>query len=88
MNDADVIELLQSAVWASCLVAGPMVIPAMVTGIVVAMLQAVTQVQESTLTFVPKMAVAVLAAFAASSLMGSQLMLLTERTYGWIATGF
>lgn len=88
MNDADAIELLQAAVWSSCLVAGPMVLPAMVIGIIVAMLQAVTQVQESTLTFVPKMVVAVFAAFAASSLVGSQLMLLTERTYGWIATGF
>jgi flagellar biosynthesis protein FliQ len=88
MNESDAVELLQSAIWSSCLVAGPMVIPAMLIGIVIAVLQAVTQVQESTLTFLPKMGVVIAGAFAASSLIGSQLSILTERSYGWIATGF
>ncbi|NJM28734.1 MAG: flagellar export apparatus protein FliQ [Rhizobiales bacterium] len=88
MNETDAIEMLQAAVWATCLVAGPVILPAMFVGVLVAMLQAVTQIQEGTLTFLPKMAVAVVAAFMASSLIGSQLVLLTERSYGWIASGF
>jgi flagellar biosynthetic protein FliQ len=88
MNETDAIEILQSAVWTTCLVAGPVILPAMLVGVLIAMLQAVTQIQEGTLTFLPKIAVAVVAAFAASSLIGSQLMLLTERSYDWIATGF
>jgi flagellar biosynthetic protein FliQ len=88
LNETDAIELLQSAIWAACLIAGPMVLPAMIGGIVIAMLQAVTQVQESTLTFVPKMGIVIVAGFAASSLIGSQLMLLTEKSFEWIVTGF
>jgi flagellar biosynthesis protein FliQ len=86
VNETDAIELLQSAMWTACLVAGPMVLPAMLVGIVIAVLQAVTQIQENTLTFLPKMAVVILCAFAASSLIGSQLVLLTEKSYGWIAS--
>jgi flagellar biosynthetic protein FliQ len=88
MNETDAIEMLQAAVWTTCLVAGPVILPAMIVGVLVAMLQAVTQIQEGTLTFLPKMAVAVVSAFAASSLIGSQLVLLTERSYAWIASGF
>lgn len=88
MNESDAVELLQSAIWSSCLVAGPMVLPAMLVGIIIAVLQAVTQVQESTLTFLPKMVVVVGGAFAGSALIGSQLSILTERSYGWIVTGF
>lgn len=88
MNETDAIEMLQAAAWASFMVGGPIILPAMLIGILVAMLQAVTQIQEGTLTFLPKIAVAILAGFAASSLIGSQLTLLAERSYGWIATGF
>ncbi len=37
------------------LLAGPMLIAAMVIGIIVSVLQAITQINESTLTFIPKM---------------------------------
>jgi flagellar biosynthesis protein FliQ len=88
MNESDAVEMLQAAIWAACLVAGPLVVPAMVIGIVIAVLQAATQVQESTLTFLPKMAVVIISAFAASSLIGSQLILLAENAYGRIAAGY
>ncbi len=88
MNETDAIELMQSAVWSACIVAGPMVLPAMFVGIIIAVLQAATQVQESTLTFLPKMIVVVVGAFAASSLIGSQLSILAEQSFSWIKTGF
>jgi flagellar biosynthetic protein FliQ len=37
------------------LIAGPMLIAAMAIGIIVSVLQAITQINESTLTFIPKM---------------------------------
>ena len=88
MNDSDAIELLQSALWATLIVSGPLVLPAMVIGVLVALVQALTQVQETTLTFVPKMIVVFIAAFATSSLIGSQLLHLTEQAYERIATGY
>jgi flagellar biosynthetic protein FliQ len=42
------------------LVAGPMLITAMVIGIIVSVLQAITQINEATLTFIPKMLAVIL----------------------------
>ncbi len=42
------------------LVAGPMLIAAMVIGIIVSVLQAITQINEATLTFIPKMVAIIL----------------------------
>jgi flagellar biosynthesis protein FliQ len=88
MNDSDAIELLQSALWVTMLISGPLVLPATIVGVIVALAQALTQVQETTLTFVPKMIVVFIAAFSVSSLIGSQLLHLTEQSYERIVTGF
>jgi flagellar biosynthetic protein FliQ len=42
------------------LIAGPMLIAAMAIGIIVSVLQAITQINESTLTFIPKMVAIIL----------------------------
>lgn len=42
------------------LIAGPMLIAAMVIGIIVSVLQAITQINEATLTFIPKMVAIIL----------------------------
>lgn len=42
------------------LIGGPMLIAAMVIGIIVSILQAITQINEATLTFIPKMVAIVL----------------------------
>ena len=54
MNEVDALELVQAAIWTIIVAAGPAVGLAMLLGIVIALLQAVTQIQEVTLTFVPK----------------------------------
>ena len=67
---------------------GPAVIAAMVVGLAVALFQALTQIQETTLTFVPKI-VAVLAILAlTASFIGSQLFVFTEQTYALIEKGY
>jgi flagellar biosynthesis protein FliQ len=88
MNEADAMKLVQDAIWAVIVGSGPAVTAAMIIGIAIAILQALTQVQEATLTFVPK----ILAVFAALLLLApvaaSQLMTFTEEVYARIATGF
>ncbi len=42
------------------LIAGPMLLAAMVIGIIVSVLQAITQINEATLTFIPKMVAIIL----------------------------
>ena len=54
MNEADALKLVQDAIWAVIVGSGPAVGAATVVGVVIALIQALTQVQEATLTFVPK----------------------------------
>lgn len=50
-------ELVRHAVMMALLVAAPLLIAALVVGVIVSLVQAVTQVQEQTLSFLPKLAV-------------------------------
>ncbi len=54
MNEADALDIMQAAVWTVLVAAGPAVLAAMIVGVAIAFIQALTQVQEMTLTFVPK----------------------------------
>lgn len=54
MNEADVLEVLRSGIWAVLAIAAPPLLVAVVVGVAIALVQALTQVQEMTLTFVPK----------------------------------
>jgi flagellar biosynthetic protein FliQ len=49
------VELLRRAVTLALLVAAPMLVTALLVGVVVSLVQAVTQIQEQTLTFIPKL---------------------------------
>ena len=55
MSEEMVMSLASEAVKTTVLLAGPLLGVAMVVGILVSVMQAVTQVNESTLTFIPKM---------------------------------
>src|SRR6266704_3378624 len=54
MNEADALDILHLSIWTILVGAGPAVCAAMVVGILFALFQALTQIQEMTLTFVPK----------------------------------
>ena len=54
MNEVDALSIGQAAVWTVILASLPSVVTAMVIGTSIALLQALTQVQEVTLTFIPK----------------------------------
>ncbi len=57
MSGSEVAALAQSAFWVVLAIAGPMLLAALVVGVGIGLLQALTQVQEMTLTFVPKLLV-------------------------------
>lgn len=54
MTYAMVLSLGREALLVSLAAAGPVLILGLVTGIVISLMQAVTQIQEPTLTFIPK----------------------------------
>ena len=57
MTTGDVISLLQRTLFTMLAVGGPIVMATMAVGLVISILQAATQVNEATLTFVPKLVV-------------------------------
>lgn len=62
MNEPLFYDTLREGLWVAVKISLPMLAVALATGLVVGLLQALTSVQEMTLTFVPKMA-AMLGAF-------------------------
>ncbi|WP_428648650.1 flagellar biosynthesis protein FliQ [Roseibium sp.] len=54
MTGGEVLDLAREAVWTMILVAGPVMIVGLLVGVVIALFQALTQIQEMTLVFVPK----------------------------------
>jgi flagellar biosynthetic protein FliQ len=55
MSHALVVDLARNAMMLAMLIAGPMLVVALLIGLAVSILQAVTQIQEQTLAFVPKL---------------------------------
>ncbi len=54
MTPDDVVAIARRALETTLLLAGPLLLASLVVGVVISLLQAVTQIQEQTLTFVPK----------------------------------
>ncbi|MFG1400475.1 flagellar biosynthesis protein FliQ [Xanthobacter sediminis] len=88
MNEADALDLVNSAIWTVLVAAGPSVAVAMAVGLFVALFQALTQIQEMTLTFIPKILAVLAVAALTASFMGSHIMAFTEEVYARIATGY
>lgn len=88
MNEVDALELVRSAIWTIIIGAGPAVGAAMVVGIAIALIQALTQIQEVTLTFIPKIIAILLVTLLTGSFIGSQIFAFTEQVYARIETGF
>ena len=57
MNEDLIIQLGQETLKTTAMLAGPMLIAALVIGLIVSFLQAITQINEATLTFIPKIVV-------------------------------
>ena len=88
MNEADALELLRTALWTVIVGSAPAVIAAMVVGIAIALVQALTQIQETTLTFVPKLVVVFLVLLISGSFIGGQVFAFSEQIYARIEHGF
>lgn len=54
MNQGDILTLAQDAIRTVLMIAAPMLVISLVVGLTVSIIQAVTQIQEATLAFVPK----------------------------------
>ena len=88
MSEADALDIVQSAIWTILLAAGPAVAAAMIVGISIALFQALTQVQEVTLTFIPKIvAILIVTAFTAP-FIGQVINAFAQQVFSRIENGF
>ena len=88
MSEAEILDLLREALGAAALMAAPLLAAALVTGLVIGLLQALTSIQELTLTFVPKALVMLITFWVSAGMMTALVVRLFEdRVLALIAGG-
>ena len=60
MSESQFIDLLQQTIWMMLMLSAPVLVSSLVIGVLISIFQAVTQIQETTLSFVPKIIIAML----------------------------
>jgi flagellar biosynthesis protein FliQ len=65
MTPENVMDLAHKTLLVTSLISAPLLLVALITGLVIGMLQAATQINESTLSFIPKLLMLVLTLFVA-----------------------
>lgn len=85
MDNADVGSVLQQALYTALLVGGPIVLVSMAVGLCISIVQAATQINEATLTFVPKLIVVALVLILLGPMMITQLTDFTRFVFQAIA---
>ena len=78
MSDTDVIEICRQAILVMIWISAPFMLITMVVGLAISLFQALTQIQEQTLTFVPKMLLVFGAAVMLAPFILSQLTTFTH----------
>ena len=86
MNEDLIIKLGQEAMKVTAMIAGPMLIATLVIGLIVSVFQALTQINEATLTFIPKMIVVALVIVLAGPWMMDVMTNYTVHLFENIAT--
>lgn len=69
-----VIDVLRQGLWTELVVTAPILVVSLMVGLVIGLLQALTSVQELTLTFVPKLAAVLVTFWLGMDVMGQALI--------------
>jgi type III secretion protein S len=85
MLNSDALQLVQQALWMVMLLSAPPIIVAAIVGLVVAFLQAATQIQEQTLQYALKFFAIVLTIFMTASMLGGGLYQFADRVFSGFA---
>jgi flagellar biosynthetic protein FliQ len=86
MTPTTVIEIGRQAVEVTLLISAPLFIAALATGLLISIFQAATQINEATLSFVPKLIVVFITLIVAGPWMITVLTDYMQRLYGSIPT--
>jgi flagellar biosynthetic protein FliQ len=86
MTPENVMDLAHKTLLVTSMVAAPLLLIALITGLVIGMLQAATQINESTLSFIPKLLMLVLTLFVTGPWILRVLIDFTRDLYAAIPT--
>lgn len=84
MTPEFVVDIGRQAVETVLMVAGPLLIVALVTGLTIAVFQAATQINEQTMTFIPKIVAVLVTLLIMAPWMIKVMLAFTTRIYGSI----
>ena len=87
MNEIEVLEIARDAVFTLLKIVTPILSVALFVGLIIGIFKALTQIQEMTLTFVPKIISVFVALILLFPFMLSQMRTLTEGLFSRITTG-
>lgn len=74
MSEIDVLEILRLTIWAGVVVSAPILVTTLLVGFVIGLIQALTSIQEMTLTFIPKLLSVVVVFFATLGFMANTML--------------
>jgi flagellar biosynthesis protein FliQ len=86
MTEAYVISLAQNALVLSLLLAAPILLTSLVIGVIISLFQAATQINEATLTFIPKIIGVSLVLMLLGSWMAQQILAFTANLFRSLPT--
>ena len=88
MTEQMIYDALRQALWTTVVMSAPLLTVALVAGVVIGLFQALTSIQENTLTFVPKVGAMLVVFWASMSFMTATLVaFFTDRIIPLIAGG-
>lgn len=87
MAPAEIVDLAKASLVLVLTIAGPLLLASLITGVTIGILQALTQVQEATLTFVPKLMVMGLVLLLSLPSIGQALAAFTTHVSDLIVRG-
>ncbi len=87
MSGAQVLDIAREGIWVLIIVSAPMMIVGLVVGVVIALFQALTQIQEMTLVFVPKILAIFITMLIALPFMGAAMSGYMTHLADMIVTG-
>lgn len=87
MNEVEILDISREAVFTLLKVVTPVLLVALFVGLIIGIFQALTQIQEMTLAFVPKIICVFLAIILLFPFMVNQMRMLSETLFDKITSG-
>ena len=81
MNSLSVLDISSKAMWVLIKISAPIMIVALGVGLIISLLQALTQIQEQTLTFVPKILVLFITLLFIMPFIGAEMLKLSNEIH-------